>query len=113
MHGIEKRLLMRFYLDQGLSKAETARQVGISRRTLYNWIAAGELERDPRDSTVQYGPRPRRPSILDPYRETIQLRLKEFPRLSAARLFREARAAGYPGGYGQVKRYVHELRHGD
>ena len=49
MHGIEKRFLMRFYLDQGLSKAETARQVGISRRTLYNWIAAGGLERDPRD----------------------------------------------------------------
>lgn len=113
MHGIEKRLLMRFYLERGLSKAETARRVGISRRTLYNWIAAGELERDPGDMTVRYGPRPRRPSILDPYKETIRRRLSETPQLSSARLFREVRSAGYPGGYGQVKRYVHNVRHGD
>ena len=49
---------------------------------------------------MRYGPR------LDPYKEIIDARLAEYPELSAVRLFDEVRAAGYPGGYGQVKRYV-------
>ena len=106
MHGIEKRLLVKRYLEQGVSKTATARAVGISRRTVYNWIRAGELERDPDDLTVQYGPRAPRPTLLDPYTETIDARLSDYPQLTAVRLFREIRAAGYSGGYGQVKRYV-------
>ena len=56
MHGIEKRIEMRRYIEAGVSKAATARAVGISRRTLYNWIKAGELKRDPDDMRVEYGP---------------------------------------------------------
>lgn len=110
MHGIEKRKQMRRHIEAGMSKSATARAVGISRRTLYNWIKAGELKRVPDDMTVQYGPRPPRPSILDPYKESIDARLAEYPQLSAMRLFREIRAMGYPGGYGQVKRYVRSVR---
>ena len=110
MYGIEKRLKMRRHIEAGMSKSEAARVVGISRRTLYNWIKAGELERDPDDMTVQYGPRAPRPSKLDPWKAMIEARLSQSPRLSAARLFREARADGYPGGYGQVKRYVSRVR---
>lgn len=110
MYGIEKRMLMRRYIEAGVSKAATARAVGISRRTLYNWIDAGELERDPHDMKVEYGPRPPRPSKLDPWKATIKARLTEFPQLAAAKLFREVRADGYPGGYGQVKRYVKQVR---
>ena len=40
----EKRVLARHYLDEGMSRAEAARRVGIGRRTLYNWIADGLLE---------------------------------------------------------------------
>jgi len=110
MHGIEKRVEMRRLIEAGVGKAATARAVGISRHTLYNWIKAGELERAPDDMTVQYGPRPPMPSKLDPWKATIDARLSEFPQLAAQRLFREVRDAGYPGGYGQVKRYVRELR---
>ena len=110
MFGIETRIQMREYLEQGLSKSATARLLGISRRTIYNWIASGELERDPDDRTVGYGPRPPKPSILDPYKETIDARLAQYPQLSAMRLFRETRAAGYPGGYGLVKDYVRTVR---
>ena len=110
MHGIEKRLLVKRYLEEGVSKSATARAAGISRRTVYNWIRDGELDRDPDDLTVQYGPRPPRPTLLDPYKEMIDGRLSDFPQLSAARLFREIREAGYPGGYGQVKRYVRRAR---
>jgi len=34
MHGREQRVLLRHYLDQGLSKAEVAARLGISRRTV-------------------------------------------------------------------------------
>jgi transposase len=34
----------------------------------------------------------------------------EYPKLSATRLFDEIRAAGYAGGYTQVKEYVRKVR---
>ena len=110
MIGRETRVLLRHYLEQGMSKAAIARQVGINPRTVYRWIAAGQLDREPDDGAVRYGPRPSRPSKLDPYRGIIDTRLAEYPELSAVRLFNEVQAAGYPGGYGQVKRYVREVR---
>ena len=36
MFGVEERILMRRYLEEGLSKTATARRLGISRRTIYN-----------------------------------------------------------------------------
>ena len=45
MIGREKRVLLRHYLEQGMPKAEIARLLEISRRTEYNWIEAGELDR--------------------------------------------------------------------
>ena len=110
MIGRETRVLLRHYLEQGMSKAAIARQVGISPRTVYRWIAAGQLDRELDDAAVRYGPRRSRPSKLDPYRGIIDARLAEYPELSAVRLFNEVQAAGYPGGYGQVKRYVREVR---
>lgn len=113
MFGIEKRIRMRQYLEAGVGKTATARALGVSTRTIYNWIAAGELERDPDDRTVVYGPRPPRPSLLDPYKEMIDARLSDYPELTAATLFREVKAAGYPGGYGLVKGYVRAVRNGN
>ena len=110
MIGKEKRVLLRHYLEQGMPKAEIARHLKISRRTVYNWIEAGELDRGADSKAVRYGPRPRRPSKLDPYKGIIDARLAEYPKLSAVRLFNEVQAAGYGGGYGQVKRYVREVR---
>ena len=110
MIGREKRVLLRHYLEQGIPKAEIARHLKISRRTVYNWIEAGELDRGADSKAVRYGPRPRRPSKLDPYKGIIDARLAEYPKLSAVRLFNEVQAAGYGGGYGQVKRYVREVR---
>lgn len=57
-----------------------------------------------------YGPRRPRASKLDPFKGIIEARLAQYPELSAARLFEEVRAAGYPGGYDQVKRHVREVR---
>ena len=91
-------------VEEGLSTAAICRRLGISRQTAYNWKAAG------RSSVAAYGPRSGAGSILDPYKELIAVRLGEFPRLSAVRLFAEVQAAGYPGGYDLVKRHVRELR---
>lgn len=50
------------------------------------------------------------PTVLDGYRERIESRLGAYPELSAVRLFREIREAGYRGGYDQVRRYAGEVR---
>ena len=47
MYGREQRVLLRHYLERGLTKAEVARELGVSRRTVYHWIAAGQLEVSP------------------------------------------------------------------
>ncbi len=110
MLGRETRVLLRHYLEQGMSRAAVARRLGISERTVYRWIAAGQLDREMDEGPVEYGPRRRRPSKLDPYKEIIGARLAEYPELSAVRLYKEVRAAGYEGGYDQVKRHVREVR---
>ena len=106
----EKRVLARHYLDEGVSGAEVARRVGIGGRTLYNWIGGGLLEGRLGDQKGGYGPRRPRASKLDPFKGIIRARLAEYPELSASRPFEEVRAAGYPGGYDQVKRHVREVR---
>ena len=110
MIGRETRVLLRHYLEQGLSKAAIARRAEVGERTLYRWIASGQLDRELDHEPVSYGPRRRRPSKLDPFKEIIGTRLAEYPELSAVRLFEEVRVAGYLGGYGQVKRHVREVR---
>ena len=109
MIGLEAHMLLRHYLAEGLSKAAIARRLGISERTIRRWIADGELDRD-LDQAPRYKPRPPRPTKLDPYKEILQTRLADYPELSAVRLFDEVRAAGYPGGYGQVRAFVRQVR---
>ena len=90
MKGRETRVLLRHYLEQGISKAGVARKLGISERTVCRWIEAGQLDRELDDRAGRYGPRRPRTSILDPYKGIIDARLAEYPELSAVRLFQEA-----------------------
>ena len=41
MIGWEKRVLLRHYLAQGLTKAVIAERLGINRRTINRWISKG------------------------------------------------------------------------
>lgn len=110
MIGWERRVLLRHYLEQGLTKTAVAEQLGVSRRTVHYWLETGQLDRDVSAETVRYGPRPAVPTKLDRYKDIISSRLSEYPDLSAIRLFREIQAAGYAGGYTQVKVYVRQVR---
>jgi transposase len=107
MYGWEPRVLLKHYLEQGLSKTAIAERIGVSRRTVYHWIESGQLERDLDAETVRYPPRPTR---LDAYKAIIRERLETYPELSAVRLFREVRAAGYPGGLTQLRDFVRKVR---
>jgi transposase len=109
MFGRERRVLLKDYLDQGLSKMAIAERLGISRRTVYHWISTGQLERD-LAADVAYRPRPPVPTKLDPYKSLVDARLAEFPELTAVRLFAEVQAAGYGGSLTQLKRYVRRIR---
>jgi len=110
MYGRTQRVLLRHYLDQGLSKSELADRLGISRRTVYHWLASGQLDRDLDDEPVCYSPRPSVERKIDRYRGIIEDRLAEFPKLTAVRLFDEIQAAGYSGGYTQLKELVRQIR---
>ena len=78
------------------------------RQTIDRWIN-GELDRDL--ERVRYGPRPPVPTKLDPYKEIVRERLDEYSELTVVRLLeREIRAAGYPGGYTQLREYVRQIR---
>lgn len=110
MHGREQRVLLRHYLEQGLSKSEVADRLGISRRTVYYWINSGQLDRELDDEPIRYRPRPVVSRKVDAFRGVIETRLSAYPKLSAVRLFDEIRAAGYDGGYAQVKEFVRQVR---
>ncbi len=39
-------MLLKHYLEQGVSKAELSRRFGVNRRTIHNWVKTGQLDRD-------------------------------------------------------------------
>ncbi|HET7010008.1 MAG TPA: IS21 family transposase [Anaerolineales bacterium] len=108
MYGWESHVLLRHYLEQQYSITRIAAELGCDRRTIQRWVAAGDLDRDPRET--RYGPRPPVPTKLDPYKPLIKERLDTYPLLTCVRLLAEARAAGYTGSLTQLKRYAQQVR---
>ena len=51
-------MLLKHYLDQGVSKAELSRRFGANRRTIHYWIETGQLDRDLSAGARGYSPRP-------------------------------------------------------
>ena len=66
MHGWETRMLLKHYLDRGVSKAELSRRFGVSRWTIHEWVVTGQLDRDLSPGGSRYSPRPPVPHKLDP-----------------------------------------------
>ncbi|MDQ3398796.1 MAG: ISL3 family transposase [Deinococcota bacterium] len=87
--------------QQGKSKSEIARQLGMGRATVIAYLAAGTFpERRDKISTL---------GILAPYVGLLQRRWLEGCR-NISRLWRELQAQGYVGKRAMVKRYVNQLR---
>ena len=109
MYGWDTLVLLKHYVESGLSKTAIARQLGVSRRVIYHWIQTGQLDREVSGTAI---PRCRasRGSKLARYQPLIAERLATYPALSAVRLLEECRAAGYAGGYSQLKAYVARVR---
>ena len=78
MYEWSTRMLLKHYLDQGLTKTELSRRVGVSRRTIHDWIASGQLDRDLATGQTCYLPRPTEAGKLDPYKGIIEARFQEF-----------------------------------
>ena len=103
-------MLLKHYLEQGVSKAELARQFQLSRRTIHYWIESGQLDRELTAGAGGYARWAPVAHKLDPYKRIIEARLEVYPKLTAQRLYEELRAAGYPGSYGNVRDYVRQVR---
>ena len=101
MLNMEDQFMIRHLHNEGLTISEIRRQTGYDRKTVRKYIAA--------DGLLQPSKRQPRGSILDPYKEYIQNRLKEYP-LSAVRHFEEIKDRGYPGKYTLVKEYVRRIK---
>ncbi len=106
----EKRVILKHYLEQGVSISVLAAQLGIGRRTIHRWIREGQLDRDVDAGEACYTARPPRPHKLDAYTELIRTRLDVYPKLSATRLFTDVKAGGYVGGYDAVMVFARQVR---
>ena len=110
MYDMETKMLLKHYLEQGVSKAELARQFQLSRRTIHYWIESGQLDRELTAGAGGYARRAPVAHKLDPYKGIIEARLEVYPKLTAQRLYEEVRAGGYAGSYGSVRDYVRQIR---
>ncbi len=103
-------MLLKHYLEQGVSKTKLSRHFGESRGTIHYWLRTGQLDQDLSTGARGYASRPAVAHKLGSYKGIIDTRLEEFLKLSAKRLFAEVRAAGYPGGCKRVQDYVRMVR---
>jgi len=92
--------IMRLHAS-GLSIREIARRTGFSRNTVRKYLR--------RPAVPRYGPRPGRPSKLDPFKAYLRQRVGEGV-LNANRLLHELRAQGYTGGKTILKDYLRPYR---
>jgi hypothetical protein len=46
VYGWDTLVLLKHYVESGLSKTAIARQLGVSRRVIYHWITTGQLDRE-------------------------------------------------------------------
>jgi transposase len=87
---------------EGLSQREIHRRTGIHRDTIRHALGQPKPPR--------YGPRPKRPSKLDPFLPTIEELLAEEPKLSGVRIREQIEEQGYEGGKTILDDLLRELR---
>lgn len=86
--------------EDGVPKARIARQLGVSRQTVYNHLNRKE---------VFPKVRAQRASKLDAYKDTIRTRLEQFD-LPGTVLLQELRLQGYTGGITILREFMRPLK---
>lgn len=87
---------------EGLSQREIHRRTGAHRDTIRRALGAPK--------PPSYGPRPKRPSKLDPFLQSIEQLLQDEPRLSGVRIREELEIDGYDGSKTILDDLLRELR---
>jgi transposase len=87
---------------EGLSQREIHRRTGVHRDTIRRALESS--------TPPVYGPRPPRPSKLDPFVVTVEELLREEPTLSGVRVREELEKLGYGGGKTNLDDLLRELR---
>ena len=98
---MEEQFMIRHLHNEGLNISQISRQTGHDRKTVRKYINAQEIQNHPK--------RKPRGSLLDPHKDYIKDRLKDFP-LSSIRILEEIQERGYPGSYTIVKEFVRTIK---
>lgn len=97
---IETKILRYHFVEQW-PVGTLARQLGVHHSVVDRVLSQAGL---PKVERTQ------RAAMIDPYLPFILETLKQYPRLTAARLFQMARVRGYPGGPSQFRQRIAQLR---
>ena len=91
-----------YHEQKGLNTAQIARELELDPRTVANWLSQKQFrQRKPG----------RRPSKLDPFKDSIVRMLETHP-YSGAQILRKVREEGFDGGYTILKDYIQKVRPG-
>ena len=96
---------------QGISRRAISRVLGISRNTVRVLCAAHATARETEHQALaKPPPRAPRASKVDAYQVRVAELLRQYPDITAQRVFETLREEGFTGGYTAVKKYVRRLR---
>lgn len=112
MPPIDEKLIHDVVLlsGQGMSRRAIARALHISRNTVRHILLKHGVVREQPHSALPQPTGIVRPSRLDPFRPRIDELLKNYPDITAQRVFEKLRDDGFVGGYDGVKVLVRGIR---
>ena len=97
--------------SEGLSNTAIANRLGLHRQTVAKYLQYSKQVRDSGQPLEELLQQPiRRQRMIDPYLDYLKERLRQFPDLTAKRLYKEIRDQGYQGSIRTVRRHVSPLR---